>query len=349
MKKRLLTVLVALMGVFTHSNAQISVRTEGKVVPQQEEVVYDSLSNIALSSGLVGQHFRTTDEALAKFNGELKKYIGQRIYIMPLTQRDKQDKSRISDGWDHLRGSYYIIDNFDIDLDQPSYLNYCELDKVIFQLKDDNGNKHKWAVQDYLFLGGDFDEALLVGYYEKLKQRFVGKSVVYTGRINGLFSFSADELQHSHSAIDTKTGQVVKLSIGDKWQCVDLQFVDDDFLWQLYMVLTNSEGNEILARLQNTRLTSEETNIAFFSCFETQTRFSLWKEMAIKKYGKDNAQLVLERKVKIGMTDEMCLDSWGEPKSRNKTILNGKISQQWVYNSGTYLYFDNGILTAIQN
>lgn len=349
MKKRLLTVLVALMGVFTHSNAQISVRTEGKVVPQQEEVVYDSLSNIALSRGLVSQHFRTTDEALAKFNGELKKYIGQRIYIMPLTQRDKQDKSRISYGWDHLRGNYYAIDSFDVKLDKPSYSNYCSLDEVTFKLKDDNGNKHEWAVQDYLFLGGDFDEALLVGYYEKLKQRFVGKSVVYTGRINGLFSFSADELQHSHSAIDTKTGQVVKLVIGDEWQCVDLQLVDDDYLWQLYMVLTNSKGNEILARLQNTRLTSEETNVAFFSCFEDKTTFSLWKEMNIKNYGKENAQHILERKVKIGMTEEMCLDSWGEPKSRNKTILNGKISQQWVYNSGTYLYFDNGILTAIQN
>ena len=47
------------------------------------------------------------------------------------------------------------------------------------------------------------------------------------------------------------------------------------------------------------------------------------------------------------MSKEMCELSWGKPKSINETITSGKKSEQWVY-SDNYLYFDNGIVTAIQ-
>lgn len=50
----------------------------------------------------------------------------------------------------------------------------------------------------------------------------------------------------------------------------------------------------------------------------------------------------------IGMTeDEVLASSWGRPSSRNTTTTKGGIHEQWVYRRG-YLYFDNGILTAIQ-
>lgn len=66
-----------------------------------------------------------------------------------------------------------------------------------------------------------------------------------------------------------------------------------------------------------------------------------------KNLGNDDWQLILDGKVKIGMTKEMCDLSWGKPKSINETITSGKKSEQWVY-SDNYLYFDNGILTAMQ-
>ena len=37
------------------------------------------------------------------------------------------------------------------------------------------------------------------------------------------------------------------------------------------------------------------------------------------------------------------------PINRNRTIVSGLTSEQWVYGWGTYLYFDNGKLTAIQD
>ena len=53
--------------------------------------------------------------------------------------------------------------------------------------------------------------------------------------------------------------------------------------------------------------------------------------------------------VSIGMNAQDVRDSsWGKPRSINRTSTAHGDSEQWVYN-GNYLYFTNGVLTAIQN
>jgi hypothetical protein len=69
----------------------------------------------------------------------------------------------------------------------------------------------------------------------------------------------------------------------------------------------------------------------------------------MKKYGKNFAETIINNKVSIDMTKEMCRDSWGAPNSINKTTNAYGYSEQWVYGDGDYLYFDNGKLTTIQN
>ena len=54
--------------------------------------------------------------------------------------------------------------------------------------------------------------------------------------------------------------------------------------------------------------------------------------------------------VYIGMTKQQVLDSmWGSPEKINTTTTKYGVSEQWVYPNYNYLYFENGILTAIQN
>ncbi|WHY64669.1 hypothetical protein [Neobacillus sp. SuZ13] len=54
--------------------------------------------------------------------------------------------------------------------------------------------------------------------------------------------------------------------------------------------------------------------------------------------------------VSIGMTKDMVLkSSWGEPQKINKTTTSYGTKEQWVYGNGNYFYFENGILTTIQN
>lgn len=53
--------------------------------------------------------------------------------------------------------------------------------------------------------------------------------------------------------------------------------------------------------------------------------------------------------VRIGMSDEEVLKRWGEPEDINKTITEDYVKEQWVYDNGRYLYFEDGVLTTIQN
>jgi len=55
------------------------------------------------------------------------------------------------------------------------------------------------------------------------------------------------------------------------------------------------------------------------------------------------------RGVSIGMSEmEVLESSWGKPNKINRTTRASGTSEQWVYDGG-YLYFENNILTAIQN
>jgi hypothetical protein len=50
----------------------------------------------------------------------------------------------------------------------------------------------------------------------------------------------------------------------------------------------------------------------------------------------------------IGLTEEMTVIAWGRPKKVNSTSGSWGTHDQWVYESGSYLYFEIGKLTSIQ-
>lgn len=74
-----------------------------------------------------------------------------------------------------------------------------------------------------------------------------------------------------------------------------------------------------------------------------------WEKKMISTYGKTNGQLIIEGKVKIGFTKQMCIESWGQPYDIYRTTTRYGVSEQWAYNLKSYLYFDDGELTSIQN
>jgi hypothetical protein len=66
-----------------------------------------------------------------------------------------------------------------------------------------------------------------------------------------------------------------------------------------------------------------------------------WSDRAIKG--------VLDGTVYIGMNKEQAIASWGKPDDINTTITAYGRHEQWCYDGGSYLYFDKGVLTTIQN
>lgn len=65
-----------------------------------------------------------------------------------------------------------------------------------------------------------------------------------------------------------------------------------------------------------------------------------------KKYGAATANKILNGKVDLGMTPDMCKVAWGTPSSISKNTVGGIIVETWHYEWGTYLSFKNGKLTG---
>lgn len=68
----------------------------------------------------------------------------------------------------------------------------------------------------------------------------------------------------------------------------------------------------------------------------------------LNKYGDDIGNLILQGKIRIGMTESMLLESWGDPDRINKTITEWGIRQQFVYSTRDYVYLENGRIVSIQ-
>ena len=72
------------------------------------------------------------------------------------------------------------------------------------------------------------------------------------------------------------------------------------------------------------------------------------KEKAVR--AKAKAVCTAKGGVSIGMTKAQVLAScWGKPESINRTVTAYGVHEQWVYNLKSYVYFENGVVTAIQN
>lgn len=81
--------------------------------------------------------------------------------------------------------------------------------------------------------------------------------------------------------------------------------------------------------------------------WETQEKIEAdKKELERKKQQKEKTDK--KKDPKIGMTaSEIKASSWGEPKKINKTTYEWGTTEQWCYSGYRYIYFENGIVTAI--
>lgn len=59
--------------------------------------------------------------------------------------------------------------------------------------------------------------------------------------------------------------------------------------------------------------------------------------------------LIIKGSVRIGMSATAAACSWGRPEDINRSVYSFGVHEQWVYGGGNYLYFEDNVLTAIQN
>lgn len=155
---------------------------------------------------------------------------------------------------------------------------------------------------------------------------------------------------------------------GDDWaEITDITVSDDQLATARFFYKTVTGAGTVDISLSDTNLLSPMTH-AFNTCFaETDPETELKsQELAAEKELKMQMKALREKykkykwskkvwnsieteKVFIGMTKLQATLAWGEPESVNRTIGSWGEHEQWVYTLKSYLYFENGILKAIQN
>jgi len=110
----------------------------------------------------------------------------------------------------------------------------------------------------------------------------------------------------------------------------------------------DSLSDSVVRLLTEYRLaTDKESEVAFTIEKNGVTETGLDKTVnLITKWGYTNGKRIAEKKIWIGMSVDMTLESWGIPYRVSRNQGNWGMREQWIY-SEAYLFFENGILTEI--
>ena len=109
---------------------------------------------------------------------------------------------------------------------------------------------------------------------------------------------------------------------------------------------------------ENIRVYAKDTGKEATTYFEMQNDFLVSKLVETNatyqiyaRYSNDANSLKIEKleKPRIGMTKtEVKNSTWGSPEKINKTTTSYGVHEQWCYSNYKYIYFENGVVTSIQ-
>lgn len=325
---------------FTKEKEYKSEKVEfNKKIQKYDETIDKELTNIYCPKF----YYQSTDKAL----GEIKGYIGTNpdsVLGRYFTIIDIQGKMK-------EREDYQKLDDIstDTNLEMGKGRGYIKFTL----LNNSNNDTLFWVINNPYFNG--FDMFFLVPYFEKQQQLYRGKNLVAVKSFENL--------------IDVNTGEVIKIMKGEVWECVDISFSNSKKSKKLYpLYFLKKEEKEVSFELgffeKSTFITENEFNRneeekrkseeekliekKIRELKQEQDRID-FKNYCIAKWGTKMGSYIAEGRVILGMNKEMCISAWGHPINVNRTMLKGLVSEQWVYGWSTYLYFDNGILTTIQD
>jgi len=237
--------------------------------------------------------------------------------------------------YNQIMGKYFYVNNI-ISNDNPQFSG--DKDKWSLELIETISRDTAYLIQENLNTLSKY--FLTVGYFEKLKKFYVGKIYFYVPYVM-IFDFN--------------NGLGMYIPEGTELKCIDLSIKDDGDN-NIIAILENSKYGKSFVDINEIKDTYIAGGLETLEAHNAKiAKEQLLKnakiarnQLLIKKYGQQIANLIINEKVKIGFTKKMCLDSWGEPETINTTTGSFGTHEQWVYDN-SYLYFENGKLTAIQN
>jgi len=335
--KNLFLVIVLLLS--TKAYSQIKIMSTEVQKPKYDNFVYDSLRN--MSPGKYEDQY-----TYHHLIGQTLLYCGDPY-------------SHITSS-DFKVGNYYRVDGIlPDDVGRGLYLRLS-----LTNIK--TGEKGK---EGGIFTGEYNFKWVVLGHYEKMKSLYVNKDFMYLGN-KGFASYINKQDNLINLETDTVQNRIATETV---WTCVDIQVkprkkgdqMDIDKRSPIILIFENQQYGRSYCYLE------DETGKPYKDIYEDEMplvcgKFQLKsyydkvkaldiaaknkrKAILTHKYGASLANLILQGKVRVGMTKNMCTESWGEPSDINKSSGSWGVHEQWVYGMSSYLYFENGILTSIQN
>jgi len=127
---------------------------------------------------------------------------------------------------------------------------------------------------------------------------------------------------------------------------------------ELTQLVKDAETKSHLADLRDPEKSADNRSLAFERLAKDYPEVAAKNEQfarqqiaaAERKEQAEERKQKRSRGVHIGMSkDDALASSWGKPEKINTTTNVYGTREQWVYGGSGYLYFENGVLTSIQN
>ena len=334
---------------FVCANAQISFISAPQCTPKREVEMYDSLTNINPLNFkfLVGQQVQPLPKEYLQKRGY---YFGLNLYYsMPqkiyrdyssLFSPVKDDTGRQHTFYSELAGHVFNV----VGIDSVAFFN-----KNVYFLKVNKVNTTDTLylslgeVNDYMGMKApEFilsqDELMVVGYFEKIKKNMIGKKYVLHNSKNIKYS-SPD-----NPAIFDISGKAVgNLSYEMPITITDVSYYSSGEKPQICYILSSDT-------FQNAIILSEDLKYTLYEyeLYEADKKKAKeWQASIYAKYPKSIANDILDHIIRVGFTESMVIDAWGETDRINTYVnFHGK-REQWVYDDGSYVYFSGGKVSSI--
>lgn len=312
--KSFITIIASLLFA-TSCYSQITTITTKEKEESIEVQKYDSLESLNSKNVLLheGQTLFLKGTKYAKENNYYYIFFtkiipegswdNDRYVYKPMAGKGK----RIVSSYSELVGKYYKVLSIQVDKTNPYHDTYW------LQLVGDDETPF------YFRMESETAGFITLGYYEKMKQLFVGKEFYSLGSTGRPKVDSKETIQPPHKT---------------KFKCIDIA-VNIGESEPPFAVLENSQYGKIKGQIIKGQGLHMFVSIPAYNAY-------------IKKYGTKFGSLVAEGDVTIGMNKKMVKDAWGLPDHINTTTGSYGTHEQWVYGN-SYLYFKNGIVTSKQN
>jgi len=314
--KAFITIITSLLFV-TNCYSQITTITAKEKDESTVEVQkYDSLESLNSKNVLLheGQTLFLKGTKYAKENNYYYIFFTKIIpkgsfdndpYVYkPIAGKGKEIVSSYSE----LVGKYYKVLSIEVDKTNPYRDSYW------LQLVGDDETPF------YFYMQSETAGFITLGYYEKMKQIFVGKE------------FYAISSMEKRPKVDSK--ETIKPPHKTKFKCIDIA-VNIGESEPPFAVLENAQYGKIKGQIIEGQRLHMFVSISAYNAY-------------IKKYGTKFGSSVAEGTIEIGMNKKMVKDAWGLPDHINTTTGSYGTHEQWVYGN-SYIYFKNGIVTSKQD